>query len=250
MIRVYFWAEDRPIAQMDTELTYLHADHLDTPRIGTNSNGTIVWQWNSDAFGSLLPNEDPDGNGMPTTVNLRFPGQYFDQETNLHYNYFRDYDPRIGRYLESDPIGLEGGANLYLYANAAPLVYTDPLGLNPLSGAITGAGVGSTFGPIGTVVGGLAGAGFGAWIGSDLVRPIFSEGNEGDPVVYPDNPDKNRNRFRNIPGTRGKQCDDGSVWERDTSKHGGDQWKRWPDKQSWEKGKQPTSIWPDGRIRK
>ncbi|NBQ68347.1 MAG: hypothetical protein EBU46_05740 [Nitrosomonadaceae bacterium] len=129
LIRVYFWAEDMPIAQMDTELTYLHADHLDTPRIGTNSSGAIVWQWNSDAFGSQPPNEDPDGNGMPTTVNLRFPGQYFDKETNLHYNYFRDYDPRIGRYLGSDPIGLMGGINTYLYAGANPLMYTDPLGL-------------------------------------------------------------------------------------------------------------------------
>ncbi|PXW89731.1 YD repeat-containing protein [Nitrosomonas sp. Nm84] len=81
LIRVYFWVEDMPIAQMDTALTYLHADHLDTPRIGTNSSGTIVWQWNSDAFGSLLPNEDLDGNGTTTTVNLRFLGQYFDKET-------------------------------------------------------------------------------------------------------------------------------------------------------------------------
>ncbi|PTQ66540.1 RHS repeat-associated protein [Nitrosomonas oligotropha] len=129
LIRVYFWAEDMPIAQIDTELTYLHADHLDTPRIGTNSSGAIVWQWNSDAFGSLLPNEDPDNNGIPTTVNLRFPGQYFDKETNLHYNYFRDYDPRIGRYLESDPIGLEGGLNTFGYVSGNPVKYYDPFGL-------------------------------------------------------------------------------------------------------------------------
>ncbi|NBQ68345.1 MAG: hypothetical protein EBU46_05730, partial [Nitrosomonadaceae bacterium] len=145
LIRVYFWAEDMPIAQMDTELTYLHADHLDTPRIGTNSSGAIVWQWNSDAFGSLLPNEDPDGNGTPTTVNLRFPGQYFDKETNLRYNYFRDYDPRIGRYLESDPIGLMGGLNTFGYVGQNPLGFVDPTGECPACiaatvGAFVGAG--------------------------------------------------------------------------------------------------------------
>lgn len=69
LIRVYFWAEDVPIAQMDTELTYLYADHPDTPRIGTNSSAP------SYGNGTMMPNENPDGNGTPITVNLRFPGQ-------------------------------------------------------------------------------------------------------------------------------------------------------------------------------
>jgi RHS repeat-associated protein len=60
--------------------------------------------------------------------NLRFPGQYRDAETGLFYNYFRDYDPQTGRYVQSDPIGLLGGINPYLYASN-PLQQIDPLGL-------------------------------------------------------------------------------------------------------------------------
>ena len=61
--------------------------------------------------------------------NLRFPGQYFDSETGTHYNYFRDYDPRVGRYLQSDPLGLRAGVNTFGYVSQQPLAYIDPLGL-------------------------------------------------------------------------------------------------------------------------
>ena len=66
----------------------------------------VIWRWDSDPFGSTAANEDPDGDGVKFTYNLRFPGQYYDRETGLHYNYFRDYDPRIGRYVSSDPISI------------------------------------------------------------------------------------------------------------------------------------------------
>ncbi|QTD47283.1 RHS repeat-associated core domain-containing protein [Ottowia testudinis] len=62
-------------------------------------------------------------------LNLRFPGQYYDQETNLHQNYFRDYSPARGRYLQSDPIGLDGGWNIYAYSQSHPILLTDSKGL-------------------------------------------------------------------------------------------------------------------------
>jgi RHS repeat-associated protein len=73
--------------------------------------------------------EDPDANSVAFDLPLRLPGQRYDKETNLHYNYFRDYDPSIGRYGESDPIGLKGGPNAYAYAAGDPIHRVDPLGL-------------------------------------------------------------------------------------------------------------------------
>ncbi len=125
-LRDYIWADDRPVAQIETHrdaagklhndnIIYLFSDHLNTPRVGMNPSGQVIWRNDSVGFGEQAANDDPDGDGNATVVNLRFPGQYFDGESGLHYNYNRYYDPETGRYITSDPIGLDGGINTFGY---------------------------------------------------------------------------------------------------------------------------------------
>ncbi len=111
------------------QVYYIHPDHLNTPRMIASSTGTTVWRWDQgEPFGNDVPNNNPSGQGA-FDFPLRFPGQYFDRETNLAYNYFRDYDPARGQYEQSDPIGLRGGSNTYLYVGGNPLRTVDPFGL-------------------------------------------------------------------------------------------------------------------------
>ncbi|MFO1352711.1 MAG: RHS repeat-associated core domain-containing protein [Gammaproteobacteria bacterium] len=110
-------------------IQYLYADQINTPRAITSTVNTVLWRWDSEPFGSTAPNQDADGNGVVFNYHLRFPGQYFDAETGLHYNYFRDYDAGTGRYVQSDPIGLRGGINTYGYVYSSPLRFTDAKGL-------------------------------------------------------------------------------------------------------------------------
>ncbi|MFI3155634.1 MAG: RHS repeat-associated core domain-containing protein [Methylococcaceae bacterium] len=141
LIQEIIWLGDLPIAAIKpatpanpiaaADIYYIHADHLGTPRKITRPNDNrVVWSWESEAFGNSLPDQNPSGLGN-FVFNLRFPGQYYDQETGLFYNYFRDYDPAKGRYIESDPIGLAGGINTYAYVGGNPVNLIDPSGLAP-----------------------------------------------------------------------------------------------------------------------
>jgi RHS repeat-associated protein len=125
-----------PVAvQAQQKLYFIEVDHLDTPRLVANATGTTVWRWDQqEPFGNNVPDENPSGLGV-FDLPLRLPGQYFDKETNLHYNLSRDYDPGLGIYKQSDPIGLTGGANTYVYVLQHPLGMTDPTGLITAAGA-------------------------------------------------------------------------------------------------------------------
>ena len=105
-----------------------------TARAATDINQNLIWRWHSDAFGVGEAESFVDGSAQELTLNLRFPGQYYDQESGLHYNYFRTYDPSMGRYTQSDPIGLMGGMNTFAYVGGSPLLAMDPLGLFQASG--------------------------------------------------------------------------------------------------------------------
>lgn len=104
-------------------LYYVHNDQLGTPQAMTDNAGNVVWRAVYDPFGQATVTVNT------ITNNLRFPGMYADAETGLYYNMARYYDPKIGRYISSDPIGLAGGMNTYSYVGGNPLRYVDPLGL-------------------------------------------------------------------------------------------------------------------------
>lgn len=102
---------------------YYHLDHLGTPQVITDQAQHIVWQASYAAFGQTAVTTETIDN------DLRFPGQYYDAESGLYYNWHRYYDPETGRYITSDPIGLNGGLNSYGYVGGNPLIYSDPKGL-------------------------------------------------------------------------------------------------------------------------
>ena len=105
---------------------FVHNDHLGTPKLVSDAQAKVIWRGEAAAFGSTQSTGE-------LSFSFRFPGQTEDAATGYFYNYFRDYDPRLGRYLQSDPIGLSGGINTYGYAMSNSIVFVDPNGLRPLN---------------------------------------------------------------------------------------------------------------------
>lgn len=129
LVAVLVWALLGHGTAWATSMYFVQTDHLNTPRAVTNENDVLVWKWDSDPYGAAPPNESPAG-APAFAFGLRFPGQVFDRESYLYYNYHRDYDPQAGRYIQSDPIGLGGGINTYAYVGGDPVSYFDHPGLN------------------------------------------------------------------------------------------------------------------------
>lgn len=134
------WFGDLPVGVLvgvgaAQKLHYIEADALGTPRVVVDptrgAQGTAVWTWDlaGEAFGTTAPNQNPDGDANQFVFNMRFPGQRYDSATGLSQNYFRDYDAATGRYVQSDPIGLDGGISSYAYVRGNALSFSDPLGL-------------------------------------------------------------------------------------------------------------------------
>ena len=169
----YIYLNGRPIGEIDSttgKLYFTHTDRLGTPQKLTDSGQKLTWSALYQPFGSTSTTMN-----AIITQSLRLPGQQFDPETGLNHNGFRDYSPELGRYIESDPIGLAGGVNPYVYARENPVRFSDPTGLDAYStvggyagGAIAGT-IFSETGPLdilaveaGNVAGSAAGSAVGA----------------------------------------------------------------------------------------
>ncbi|WP_454901164.1 RHS repeat-associated core domain-containing protein [Variovorax boronicumulans] len=172
-----------PIAAVINGATYaVHSDHLNTPRKLTDVSGQAAWQWSYSAFGEDKPTTarnrfadldvtpNPGATGVSEVkFNLRYPGQYADEESGLFYNGYRTYMPILGRYTQGDPIGLDGGWNRFGYVDGDPLSYIDPDGLQVVIG---GGGAGGA--------GGAASAAAGAEVIRRIARELSRLGNGGD----------------------------------------------------------------------
>ena len=175
--RQYIYGASQRLATIENhEILFVVNDHLGTPQQLINGAQNVVWREQSTPFGEMVL-AATDGQ-QP----LRFPGQYSDLETGYNYNYFRDYDPTLGRYIQSDPIGLMGGVNTFGYVRGNPILRYDPYGLvDYVDAAISTGGIifgGAEFaaGSFGLVVNSaLVGTGVGApigvpgWLGSSAL---------------------------------------------------------------------------------
>ncbi|MEL6045517.1 RHS repeat domain-containing protein, partial [Stenotrophomonas maltophilia] len=139
--RQAIWLDNYPVALINMpatgvpELAYVQPDHLGTPRVVVDPvRNVAIWEWSnkSEVFGNQIPSADPDGDGVAFELALRFPGQQATDVSGLFYNYQREYDPAVGRYSQSDPIGLAAGPNTFGYVMGNPMSWIDPEGLEVL----------------------------------------------------------------------------------------------------------------------
>gem|GEM_PF-3271187 len=224
------------------DLTYVHADHLGAPQKMTDKDRSVVWDV------SFLPFGEEDSIIGSAANDNRFPGQRLSSETGLHYNYFRDYDPTTGRYLQSDPIGLAGGINTYGYVSGNPVNYVDPEGesavgaLLPLAG---GAALSDGPLPFGDIFGGLI---LGGALAYDI---LYNENSESDEDAKQcSTPETHPEEFDKLKGNQGYRPKDkkkkNERWKKDRLH--GDHWDI-----SDKKGRKTkevdfggNQIWPNG----
>ncbi|MEX8500247.1 RHS repeat-associated core domain-containing protein [Leptothrix ochracea] len=240
------WLGDTPVGVLRTTFsaatsTYaattdtVFVDHLNTPRTISNPNGGLLWTW--------APYEDPYAQIVPPSAatgyvfNLRMPGQIFDKETGLFHNGHRDYNPATGRYIQPDPIGLEGGINRYGYVGGNPVSYTDPSGLCPMCIPLIPAAMEALLGA------GIVYTGYQALNNTwDLIynRPGKTP-NTGEPGSCHVNPGSGQERKYGSDGKPEYDID----WDHD---HG----QGSPHGHNWDSGKRdngwPISPWPRGRT--
>ena len=139
-LREYVWLDDMPLAVVSDvntaspNLYFVHADQIDTPVRMTDVSKNVVWDAYFLPFGGVISIIGS------ATNNLRFPGQYFLIEDGLHYNWYRHYDPTIGRYTQPDPLGFPDGPSVYAYAASTPIIKVDPRGEFGIPGALISAG--------------------------------------------------------------------------------------------------------------